>query len=451
MGLRPPAPVFFGLAAVAANPTIPAMAGKQAKSRGGGGGKSALRYGPALMAKLDELAAFTETPGQLTRRYLTPAHLASARQVLAWMRQAGMVSYIDPLANVVGRYDGKAPNARMLLLGSHIDTVVDAGRYDGALGVLAAIVAVGELARRGERLQHTLEIVAFGDEEGVRFPTRMLTSHALTGAVEPGMFDVKDSAGVSVREALDALGASAERYRECARSRDSVAAYLELHIEQGPVLHEQGRPMAAVTAINGATRMTLKVAGFAGHAGTVPMTLRRDALAAACEMVLAIERIGISVPGLVATVGAIRAHPGASNVIPGGAEFTIDVRSPEDGKRSHAIAEVLAAIAGIAARRCVEISHDVHYEMPATTLDPLIVETVSDAIVACGCAPLQIASGAGHDAMTMASFCPAGMIFLRCKDGISHNPAESITLEDADLAVHVLIKALRRLDLRLAV
>jgi allantoate deiminase len=427
------------------------MGGKQTKSPDGSGAKPALRYGPALMAKLDALATISEIPGQLTRRYLSRAHVASTRQVQAWMQQAGMSAHVDPLANVVGRYEGTTPKARALLLGSHIDTVIDAGRYDGALGVMAAIIAVEELARRGERLLHALEIVAFGDEEGVRFPTRMLTSRALIGAVEPSMFDVKDAAGISVREALDALGGSAERYRECARSRDAVAGYLELHIEQGPVLQEQGRPAAAVTAINGATRMTVEVGGFAGHAGTVPMTLRRDALTAACEMILAVERIASAVPGVVATVGHLRPYPGAPNVIPGGTEFTIDVRSPDDAKRRRAIGELISVLAGIATRRGVDMAHNIHSEMPATTLDPVVIATVTDAIVACGCAPAQIPSGAGHDAMTMAPFCPTGMIFLRCKDGISHNPAESISVEDADIAVHVLLEAIRRLDLRLAV
>ena len=206
------------------------------------------------MVRLDALGTITETPGILTRRYLTPAHAAAMQQVQAWMGAAGMGTRIDAVGNVIGRYEGRAAGAPALLLGSHIDTVVDAGRYDGALGVVAAIVAVEELMRTGERLAHAVEIVAFGDEEGVRFPTRLLTSRALTGAIEAKDFDVRDARGVSVREALEAIGGDANAYRDCVRAPHEIAAYLELHIEQGPVLQEKGLAVAAVTAISGGNR-----------------------------------------------------------------------------------------------------------------------------------------------------------------------------------------------------
>jgi hydantoinase/carbamoylase family amidase len=233
------------------------------------------------------------------------------------------------------------------------------------------------------------------------------------------------------------------------RGKDEIAAYLELHIEQGPILEAQGKALGAVTAINGSVRCIITVAGFAGHAGTVPMGQRRDALAAAAEMILAVERIGASEAHLVATVGRINALPGAQNVIPGRVSFTIDMRSPSDTVRDRAHAALVPALQEIAERRGVHVEVDTYQRNAATALDPRVIEAVSEAIAACGQAPLHLPSGAGHDAMIMARLCPSGMIFLRCKDGISHNPAESITVEDADLGVRALLEAARRLDKRL--
>jgi allantoate deiminase len=418
------------------------------KGRAAGAGK-ALRFGPALMARLDALAAFTEVPGQLTRRYLTPAHVAAMGQVRAWMEAAGMQVRLDAVCNVIGRYEAKRPGAPAILLGSHIDTVVDAGKYDGNLGVLAAIAAVADLGERGERLGHAIEVVAFGEEEGVRFPTHLLTSSALVGTLEPALFDACNGEGVSVRKALAAAGGNADAYAGCARKKGDIAAYLELHIEQGPVLYDKGHACAAVTAINGAIRLIVTVRGFAGHAGTVPMGFRRDALAAAAEMIVAIERLGASQGDLVATVGRVDAKPGAPNVIPGRVEFTVDMRSASDAVRHRAQRELLALLRDIATRRRIEMETRIYQEVPATALDVRITAAVREAIAACGMEVLELSSGAGHDAMMMAKLCPSGMIFLRCKDGISHNPAESITVEDADIGVRVLLETVRRVDKRL--
>src|SRR5262245_60532478 len=309
---------LFGLAAAAGGSTImPMHQGLRA---------NADAHGAPLMRRLDELATFTEVPGQLTRRYLSPAHLAASRQVAAWMREAGMGVRTDALVSVFGRYEGRRPQAPAIMLGLHLDTVLDAGRYDGALGVLAAIAVVAELSRRGERLQHAIEVAAFGEEEGSRFPAHILTSSALIGAAE--LMDSRDKDGISVREAIAAAGGNAEDYASCARTAGEIAAYLELHIEQGPVLEQSGLALGAVSAINGSHRLSVTVSGFAGHAGTVPMSQRRDALVAASEMVLAIERLASSDKALVATVGQIAALPGAQNVIPGKVRFSIDMRSP---------------------------------------------------------------------------------------------------------------------------
>ncbi|HZT47819.1 MAG TPA: allantoate amidohydrolase [Hyphomicrobiaceae bacterium] len=426
-----------------------------AATRGRSGGRRSkaaaapLRFGPALMARLDELAGITEVPGQLTRRYLSPAHLAAKARVEAWMAEAGMRVRTDPLCSLFGRYEGRAGGAPAIMLGSHIDTVIDAGKYDGALGVLAAIAVVAELARSGERLEHAVEVAAFGEEEGSRFPTHILTSSALTGAARPALLDMRDADGISVRRALAVAGGDAKALRACARKRGEIAAYLELHIEQGPVLEEKGLALGAVTAINGSVRFRVTVTGFAGHAGTVPMVSRRDALSATAEMLLTIETLAMSTPDLVATVGRIKALPGAANVIPGSVEFTIDMRSPDDGVRRRAAKTLLARLREIASRRRVGLDVETYQENPAITLDAGVIDTVAEAIAACGHEPLRLPSGAGHDAGIMAKLCPSGMLFVRCKDGVSHNPAEAISVEDADLAVTALLEATRRLDRRL--
>ena len=428
------------------------MTQKQAIPRNGrtaAKGKT-MRFGPVLMSRLDRLAAITEVPGQLTRRYLSPAHVDSMRQVEAWMVEAGMSVRTDPLLSLFGRYEGRKPGQPAIMIGSHLDTVVDAGRYDGGLGVLAAIAVVAELSRTAERLAHAVEVAAFGEEEGSRFPTHILTSSALIGAVKPALLDTKDTAGVSVREALAAAGGDAKAFRACARKKGEIAAYLELHIEQGPVLDDKGLPLAAVTAINGSVRSIVTVTGFAGHAGTVPMGSRRDALTAASEMVLAIERVAAGERDLVATVGRLKVLPGAQNVIPGRVEFTIDMRSPSDAVRRRAHRSLRATLRDIAERRGVGVDIDTFQENPAVTLDAGVIDAVAEAIAACGHEPLRLPSGAGHDAGIMARHCPSGMIFLRCKDGISHNPAESITVADADLGVQALLEAVRQLDRRLA-
>ena len=338
------------------------------------------------MARLDALAAFTEVPGQLTRRYLSPAHVESMGQVKSWMADAGMSVRTDPLLSLFGRYEGRSARAPAIMIGSHLDTVVDAGRYDGGLGVLAAIAVVEELHRRGERLAHAIEVAAFGEEEGSRFSAHILTSSALIGAVKPALLDLKDSDGISVRAALAEAGGDAKDYKACMRRKGEIAAYLELHIEQGPVLEAKGLPLAAVTAINGSVRALVTVSGFAGHAGTVPMDARRDALTAASEMIVAIERLGRGQSDLVVTVGRMKVLPGAPNVIPGRVEFTVDMRSPSDAVRKRAYAAMGRELKEIAKGRNVGIAIDTYQENPAVALDERVIEAAEAAIAAVRCA-----------------------------------------------------------------
>jgi hydantoinase/carbamoylase family amidase len=398
-----------------------------------------LSPGAVVMARLDALAQFTETPGQLTRLYLTPEHKAAALQVRVWMEEAGMSARMDAVGNVVGRYEGGTPEAPALLLGSHIDTVRNAGKYDGNFGVVAAIQAVAELNAKGVRPDFAIEVLAFGDEEGVRFPVTLTGSRTVAGVLNASALDAEDADRISVREALQRFGLNPFQIHEVPRRKERVLGYVEAHIEQGPVLEAEDLPVGVVTAINGASRFTVEVEGVAGHAGTVPMRLRRDALAAAAEMVLAIERTAHETEDLVATVGRIEALPGAVNVIPSGARFTLDVRSPDDAVRNRAVAGLERAFQEIARRRNVTVQASKSYDEAAATSAPWLIEQLEAAVRRCGVRPLQLSSGAGHDGLAMIALCPIAMLFVRCKGGVSHNPAESITTADADAAVRVLV------------
>ena len=397
--------------------------------------------GRRLMARLDEFAAFTDDPPRLTRLYLSDAHRRAAAQFVAWAKAIGLDAHIDPAGNIVARYEGRRPDAPALMIGSHIDTVRDAGRYDGNLGALAALAVVEDLAQRGERLDVAVEVVAFGDEEGVRFPKTLTGSRELAGLVQDGALEQKDRDGVVMRDALKAFGGDPDRLRT---SRAwGLAAFVELHIEQGPVLEAEGLPLGVVTAINGATRFDVVVAGLAGHAGAVPMGLRQDALAAAAEMIGAIEARARSEEELVATVGRLDVEPGAVNVISGLTRFSIDIRAPRDEPRRRAVADIATALNAIATRRGVGLKLIQTHEAGAYVCDPRIVSALSAAVRAVGETPRLLPSGAGHDTMIMGQLCPAGMVFVRCKGGVSHNPLESITSEDCEIALAALTRFVR--------
>lgn len=404
---------------------------------------------PAAERMLERLEAFahhTDEPGKLTRLYLGRAHRAAIDALMAWMRHAGLDPHLDAIGNVVARYEGSRPGLPALILASHIDTVRDAGKFDGNLGVLAGLAVVEEFARTGERLPFAVEVIAFGDEEGVRFPFSLSGSRALAGRFDLANLAIRDESGTSLREALIGFGLDPAGIAALARRREDVLAYVELHIEQGPVLQSENEPLGVVSSITSLARYALTASGEAGHAGTVPMRFRRDALAGAAEMVLAAEDIARQRPGLVATVGRIEARPGAVNVIPGAVHFSLDVRAAADAERRAGADAILAACAAIAARRGLTLTVSPGFEDEATPCHPAIQAGLAAAIQSLGQRPISLFSGAGHDAMAFGGLCPMGMLFLRCKDGVSHNPAEAITPEDAHLAVAALLRFLRALD-----
>jgi hydantoinase/carbamoylase family amidase len=394
-----------------------------------------------LMARLEAFADFTDEPRRLTRLFLSEAHRRAALAFIGWCSEARLEAKIDAAGNVVARYEGKRAGAPALMLGSHIDTVRDAGLYDGNYGALAALAVVERLNARDERLDHAVEIVAFGDEEGVRFRTTLTGSRALAGNYPQDVLDQKDAQGVLMRDALLAFGGDPERAGSI--RRPDVAAFVEAHIEQGPALEAEGLPLGVVTAINGATRLEVVVDGLAGHAGATPMHLRQDALTAAAEMTLAIEGRARSEPDLVATVGRLEVWPGATNVIPGHVQFSIDLRAPSDLNRAAALADVEARISAIAATRGLRVSIAKSHEANAYVCDPNIVAGLAQAVEAVGVPPRLLPSGAGHDTMAMGKLCPAGMLFVRCKGGVSHNPLESITVEDCAIGLKALTQFTR--------
>jgi allantoate deiminase len=395
------------------------------------------------MELLKALAQHTDEPGRLTRLYLSPAHRQAAEATRAMMQDAGLAARIDALGSVAGRWDGQHPEQPALLVGSHIDTVVNAGRFDGTLGVVLGIVSIEALRAEGFTPSCPIEVLAFGDEENARFPTNLSTAHALAGCYDPSWLDGRDAEGVSLREALAAFGGDPGGIDALARRPGSVRGYLEVHIEQGPLLEAENKSLGVVTAINGISRARMVVSGEAGHAGTVPMTMRRDALAAAAEMIATVERIGARRADTVATVGVARVEPNAVNVIPAEVNWTLDARAPNDAVRTEMVNAIIAECEDVARRRGVALTIELFMDSPATPMDARLAAVLGEACRAIGEEPLSLASGAGHDAVAMARLCPVAMLFVRCKGGISHNPAESITVEDADAAARVLINAVR--------
>ena len=399
-----------------------------------------------VMARCDELALISATPGALTRVYLSPEHLRANALVGDWMRQAGMRVWQDAAGNICGRYEGQTAGAQAILLGSHLDTVRDAGRYDGMLGVIAAIEVVQHLHDQQVRLPLALEVVGFADEEGTRFGITLLGSRALVGNWPEEWFTKTDADGISVSEALQAMGLHASAIGTAARRPEEFAAYLELHIEQGPCLEREELALGVVTAINGARRLNCAFVGQAGHAGTVPMSHRQDALAAAAQWMNWLEgHTRDSDPQLVATVGTLQCHPGAVNVIPGEVTLTLDVRGPEDQPLDALLERLLSQAHAIAADRGLKFSAETYYSIPATGCDQQLQQSLEQVLHKVQGRSLSLPSGAGHDAIAMADKWPVAMLFVRCDRGISHHPAEAVQAADVGLAVQALEQWVERL------
>ncbi len=393
-----------------------------------------------LLERADSLARHTDVPGELTCTYLGPAHRAAAAQLAAWMHEAGFDSVrIDAVGNVVGRYLARSGVAARvpgcIATGSHYDTVRNGGRYDGRLGILMGIGLVQALAEQGLRLEHDLELIAFAEEEGVRFGSTFLGSSAYAGRFDAALLPGCDAHGVSLAQALRDAGHDPAEIGRAATDPQRLLHYFEIHIEQGPVLLDLQAPVGVVTAIAGSVRRRLRLSGQAGHAGTTPMRLRRDAACAAAEITLMVESRCSQAPGLVGTVGQLEVPGGSVNVIPGNCVLSLDIRAEQDSVRDAALADIDAQIARICARRGIAVESVELLRAAAAGCDPAQRAAWAEAIAAQGLPVHQLVSGAGHDAMMMAQLAPVSMLFVRCGNGgISHNPLEIVSSEDVAAA-----------------
>lgn len=380
-----------------------------------------------------DIAACTEEPGQITRTFLcAPMHDAHAR-LDAWATTLGLQTREDAAGNWRATRRSDREGARTLVIGSHLDSVPNAGAYDGVLGVVLGLSLLDALG--DTPLPYHVELVGFSEEEGVRFSVPFIGSRALLGTAEE-LLTVTDAQGKTVAQAITEYGLDVGQLAE-AQLREDVLGYLEMHIEQGPVLEAEDRSLAAVHAIAGQSRLNFTFTGKANHAGTTPMHLRRDALAGASAFVLAAENLARNTPGLVATVGALRPLPGASNVIPGEVQFTLDLRHAQDEVREGALARLLAEAQQLTEARDLTFTHEVRLEEPATPMDPALTELLGEALAAEGHVSTPMVSGAGHDAMLLGHTWPATMLFLRSPGGLSHHPDEAVRGEDVEAALRV--------------
>lgn len=390
-----------------------------------------------------QLARYSEHSGGTTRLFLAPSMKGVHQQLCSWMEQLGMTVHVDAVGNLHGIYEGERAGARRLLIGSHIDTVPNAGAFDGVLGVVIGIGLVEAL--RGRRLPYAIEVVAFSEEEGVRFGVPSLGSRALVGTLNAELLARKDANGISVEQAIRDFGLDPAQIPNAVLSPE-VFAYLEFHIEQGPVLDQIGVSLGVVETIVGQTRMECTFRGQTNHAGTTPMFLRRDALTAAAELITTIEKLARSTVGLVATVGRVEVSPGASNVIPGEVEFSLDIRHAKDGVR-HATAEtVISEAARVSIERGVIFDYRISLDQIAVPMHPELIKQLGAAITAGGYPLVPVTSGAGHDAMVMANKVPSAMLFLRSPGGVSHHAEETVHVMDVQAAINVGLRFLNSLS-----
>ncbi|MDP9147505.1 MAG: allantoate amidohydrolase [Acidobacteriota bacterium] len=385
-----------------------------------------------VVARCQRLASFTETPGSTCRTFLSAPMRDCHREITSWLHTAGASVTIDAAGNLRGVYPGQQSESPRLILGSHLDTVPNAGAYDGILGVVLAVSLLESL--EGRKFPFAIEIIGFSEEEGIRFGMPFIGSRALTGTLDDDVLNRKDKNNISVRTAIENFGLNPREIPQSILKNDTLA-YVEFHIEQGPVLESLGIPLGIAESIAGQDRVEFIFLGSANHAGTTPMHLRKDAMAAAAEWVVEVERIAKSEPGLVATVGSFDVVPNAPNVIAGKVRATLDLRHGYDDARAQALAKLIEYAAEVAQRRGVSVQHRALMSQPAVVMDSSLVNQIEGAVKKIGCVPHRMVSGAGHDAMIMARKTPSAMIFLRTPGGVSHHPSESIFVEDVALAL----------------
>ncbi|MBC3916571.1 allantoate amidohydrolase [Undibacterium sp. CY18W] len=403
-----------------------------------------LQFGPAIMEWSETLASWSDDTDGLTCAYMTPTHQKTAGQLAAWMREAGMQVHIDAVGNVVGRYLSDVPDAKTLMTGSHYDTVCNGGKYDGREGILLPIAIIRHLHERAEKLPFHVEVIGFSEEEGVRYKSTFLGSNAIIGQFDLALLDKTDAAGISMRDALIAAGHDVGQIPAIARDRADILGFVEVHIEQGPVLLGRDLPVGIVTSIAGSCRYQVQLQGVASHAGTTPMHMRKDAAAAAAEIILYVEQRCANGTSLVGTVGQLQVPHGSVNVIPGACNLSLDIRAADDALRDAAVNDILAHIAAVCQRRNIEVNVVRAVAAPAAPCAPWLMQQLAAATQRAGLPAFELPSGAGHDAMAIARMTDVAMLFTRCGNGgISHNPLETMTADDADVSAQILLDFLR--------
>jgi allantoate deiminase len=403
--------------------------------------ESFARLAEEIMERCDALARCTDEYGRITRLFCSPGMREAHLLVSQWMMAAGLAPHVDAAGNLIGAYLPPGGNPqRRILIGSHLDSVANAGRYDGVLGVAMAIAAVDALRQSKTVLPWAVNVIGFSEEEGVRFKTPFIGSRALAGAFNASMLERRDADGITMGDALRSFGADPDAISDCAIGPGNVVAYIEPHIEQGPLLELVGEPVGVVTAIAGQTRMTLQWHGDSGHAGTVAMVLRHDPLVAASRWVLDVAEAGQWASGLVATVGRVDVEPNMPNCSPERVRTSLDVRHHDDAVRFNVVEKLILRARTIAEELGITVSFQRDHEHAAIAMDAKLTEKLAAVITAAGFEPQRLVSGAGHDAGVMAKAAPSAMLFLRCAGGVSHHPREAVTLADVATGLQVLVR-----------
>ncbi len=401
-------------------------------------------WGARAAAMLTELAACS-TPGPgVTRLPFTPEHRAANEQLSAYMRRVGCTVSEDAAGTLIGRLEA-APDAATLLMGSHQDSVREGGAFDGIMGVVLPLLALEKLREEGTHLSYSVEILGFADEEGVRFPTALLGPRALAGTADPAVLDMVDTQGVTLGDAMTEFGLDTSRIISLRRAPDSVMGYVETHIEQGPVLENANEAIGIVSAISGIERHQITLTGETGHAGTLPMQGRRDALLGASALIREVHKTAAATPDLRGTVGALDIRPNVVNAVPGEAQLTVELRSPDDLTRQNAGKHLQQFAVHLAAESGLTLHWERTYVQNAQPCDAAMSEQLIHAARQAGARGLVLPSGATHDASAMADLCPVSMLFVRCRDGVSHRPEEQASAADMALAIDVLSKFLKAL------
>jgi allantoate deiminase len=398
-----------------------------------------------LLERIDRLAKCSETFPGVTRLSFTKQCDEADLLLREWMEEAGMVVRRDEMNNLIGRYEGKNREGPVLMLGSHIDSVINGGKYDGTLGVITAIEVIQVLSNLGEIPSHPIEVVSFCDEEGVKFHTTFLGSRAMTGALTLDDLARCDERGISLSDAMRSRHLNPEDFQMAKRKPDSILGYLELHIEQGPLLEKINQPCGVVSGIAGVSRYSFLIEGMSGHAGTVPMYDRKDALTGAAEIIVKLEQLAKQYSPAVATVGKLSVKPGASNVIPEIVEGTIDIRDQDEKRKTMFLKDMVAMAYEVCKRRKLTCEFEKVMEVPPVSCSNHFIHLIEDVLEDNGISPYRMISGAGHDAMAIASLTPIGMIFVRCKKGLSHCPDEDVSLEDMEIGTKILLDTVRKI------